>query len=98
MHPTRRVNFHQFIERQHAEGDVEIEMPDGVIVIPAAILWPSVTEALEAGETSEAMRLILGDEQCERFVAQGGSFKLLSAIYGEAQGVSPGEAPASPNS
>lgn len=90
-----RINFAQFVERKRDEGSVPIDMPDGSeVVIPPPVLWPELADAAP----DAIVVAILGEEQATRYLAQGGTFKLLAAIFEEAQGVTMGEAPASPGS
>lgn len=90
-----RINFASFVERKRNDGSVTIDMPDSTeIVIPPPLLWPELAD----NEPDSIVRAILGDEQAERYLSQGGTFKILAAIFEESQGVTMGEAPASPAS
>ena len=88
----RRVVLTEFRDRRIAEASIEIELPDGPpVVIPPPDLWPDDIDTVR-DDLREMGRLILGDTEWDRFVAAGGTGKLLNALFVEAQGVSTGEA------
>lgn len=96
-----RINLNEYIERKREEKSIEIELPDGsTVVMPPAELWSDAARAVLGDPTrrAEAIRLLLGDEQADRFTAAGGSFAILNGIYMEQQGIETGEAPASSTS
>lgn len=91
---TRKFKLTEFREKIEAEGTIVVELDDGEpIRIPPPLLWP---EPMPRGWEAQ-QKAILG-EQYERWVAAGGSGKLLNAIIEEAQGASTGESSASSDS
>lgn len=99
-HPMPKYKLSEFIERRNRDVGVEIDLDDGTsILIPAPELWSdSVMEALKNGDVDAALVGLLGEEQAERWTAQGGTWRLLNAIYVDSQGVTPGESSASSDS
>jgi hypothetical protein len=96
---SKRINLSEFIERKRTDDSVTIDLPDGTsVVIPPPLLWPdSVSTDVESNDGEKVVEAILGAD-AERFRANGGTFKLLAAIFAEAKDVDMGEAPASPGS
>lgn len=92
-----KYNLATFIETRRAAESVEIDLPDGTsVAIPPPYLWPDAIGP--ATDRGEIVRLILGDDAAERFAAAGGNYRILNAIWEDAQGQGMGEAAASPAS
>lgn len=91
------INLADYVERRRAANTVDIELGDGTIIgVPPAELWSEeVFAILGEGDADKAMRLILGEEQTARFVAEGGNSRILNGIIKEAQGLTAGESEAS---
>ncbi len=88
----KKYNLGEFVERRLVDAGIEIELPDGQIVLPPPELWPdAVNELFKADDYEGAARLILGEDAHCRFVAAGGTWKLLNAILVDARGADAGE-------
>lgn len=88
-------NLAEFKDRRRTEGTICIELGDGEepILIPPPELWP---DDLPVRRGAKAVAIgLLGQDEFDRFVAAGGSGKILDAIFLDAtkdtQGVEPGE-------
>lgn len=94
-HP-RRVRLADYIERRKAAEGIAVELPDGTdVTIPPSELWPDEAfAALDANDMARAVELILGDGHA-RFVAAGGTWRILNGIVREQQGLDVGESEAS---
>jgi hypothetical protein len=93
----RRYNFAEFVETRRREDGIPVDMPDGApLVIPPGILWPEAAfEAMRAGDMAGCTRAFLGDEQYDRLIAAGGSWRIIDAIIRDHEGASAGESSAS---
>ena len=95
---TTTIRLDEFVQAALAQNPpLVIELPDGSSVsVPPGILWPDETiDAIRRGQHQRAVKLILGEEQADRFTRCGGNFKLLDAMWVKAQGESAGDAKAS---
>ncbi len=75
---------------------MRVEFGDGDHVeIPAPVLWSDeITEKLHTGQQEAAYRLMNGDDRWERFVAAGGSWRVLAKLWDDSAAPaepSPGE-------
>ena len=98
-HP-RRIKLADYIERKNAAEGIAVELPDGTdVIIPPAELWPDAAfAALDKNRVADAIKLILGAADFERFTAAGGNWRILNGIVNEMQGLDVGESVASPPS
>jgi hypothetical protein len=89
----KRYVLTEFIERRIEEAGIDIELPDGTTVtIPPGELWPEETAPLlDADDYQAAAQVILGADEWARFVAAGGSWKLMNSILRDARGANAGE-------
>lgn len=97
MAEAKRYNLAEFVEAKRRDDGIVVELSDGsTITVPPGILWPlEALDAMRRADMAEATRLFLGDEQHERFTADGGNWRILDAILRDATGVDMGEPPAS---
>lgn len=88
----RRVVLADYKAKKIDEGAIDIELDDGtVIVVPPPQVWPDeVIVAARSGDPINPARLLLGEEEYERFLAGGGSGAVLNAIIFDEIGLSPG--------
>lgn len=104
-----RVNLADYKERKADEGSIDVDLPDGTTFrIPPPELWPDlVTLRIQAEQASpsdapytheQMARDIVGTEEFDHFVAQGGTATLFHMLLKEEHGLEPGESSASSSS
>lgn len=88
-----RVVLSEFKQRKRDEGALVIEVDDGTeFTLDPPALWPDgVTEALSAGDVTQAVQLIMGDDDYTAFCAAGGTATIVASIYEELAGGSLGK-------
>lgn len=97
MAEGKRYNFAEFVEAKLRDEGIPVDLPDGTsIVIPPGILWPEEAFAMmRTGDMAATTRLFLGDDQYDRVIAAGGSWRLIDAIIRDHEGISAGGSSAS---
>lgn len=91
---SRRVLLKEFTDRKRDEGSTEVETEDGqVFVVPPPLFWPDdFGEIARSRDVAAQAAAMLGSvDELDRFVAAGGSPKVLVAIVTEAIQATPGE-------
>lgn len=94
-----KYNLATFIEAKRKADSIEIDLADGTsVLLPPPVLWSEEARALlgkRGANKRKLVDLLLGEADAARFVAEGGSYDLLDAIYLDAQGADVGESSAS---
>lgn len=99
-----KVKLSDYKERKQDEGAVDVELDDGsTFRIPPPELWPdSFAKGLKNEEfrnDAEAQaRMIVGDDEFDRFIAGGGTTMLFHSLLKEEHGIEVGESEPSPDS
>jgi len=78
---AHRYKLSDYRSKRIEEASIVVELDDGTdITIPPADCWP---DKLPRG--GEALfRAVLGDDQFDRYIAAGGTMKLLDSIVADA--------------
>lgn len=77
-------------ERRMADASIVVEFGDGdddKVVIPPIECWPDKMPATD----DELYRAICGADAIDRYLAAGGTLRLLAAAFEDAQGVKRGK-------
>lgn len=99
----RVVTLDDYKEKKADEGAIDVKLRDGTTFrIPPPELWPdeATRDAQEARRTGDldlerSARLIVGDKEFDRFVANGGSATLFHSLLTDEHQAATGESSAS---
>lgn len=92
---SKTVNLGALVDKIRQNGTITLELDDGKdpILVPPLALWPE-----DANKDADGVRIILGDDQADRYFAAGGTADLLVAVALEGQRADAGESEASTDS
>ena len=96
---SKPIKLFDYIERKKKAGSITVDLgkDNGTITIPPMELWADeVFDTATAGNTKQAIALLLGEEPAARFIAAGGNYRILSGIVREQLGMTIPQSEASP--
>lgn len=97
---SRVINLADFKDKKKQEGSLEIELSDGTkIHIDAPEIWPDeAVPFIEAKDNIGLGRFLMGEENYDLFVADGGSSAMIGSMLDERHGATLGKSSASSDS